>query len=108
MKGYSRYFWFIHFMGDVFFINLSFILMYVYKFDTIDFSDKYRFLIIIYNSVWILVALVLQLYQLKQLKRLDQILFNLLKAFLLNALIISAMLFSLKASDFSREHLYYS
>ena len=106
MKGYSRYFWFIHFMGDVFFINLSFILMYVYKFDTIDFSDKYRFLIIIYNSVWILVALVLQLYQLKQLKRLDQILFNLLKAFLLNALIISAMLFSLKASDFSREHLY--
>jgi Undecaprenyl-phosphate glucose phosphotransferase len=106
MKGYSRYFWFIHFMGDVFFINLSFILMYVYKFDTIDFSDKYRFLIIIYNSVWILVALLLQLYQLKQLKRLDQILFNLLKAFLLNALIISAMLFSLKASDFSREHLY--
>ncbi|MDG1426928.1 MAG: undecaprenyl-phosphate glucose phosphotransferase [Flavobacteriales bacterium] len=106
MKGYSRYFWFIHFMGDVFFINLSFILMYVYKFDTIDFSDKYRFLIIIYNSVWILVALVLQLYQLKQLKRLDQILFNLFKAFLLNALIISAMLFSLKASDFSREHLY--
>ena len=106
MKGYSRYFWFIHFMGDVFFINLSFILMYVYKFETIDFSDKYRFLIIIYNSVWLLVALVLQLYQLKQLKRLDQILFNLLKAFLLNALIISAMLFSLKASDFSREHLY--
>ena len=106
MKGYSRYFWFIHFMGDVFFINLSFILMYFYKFDTIDFSDKYRFLIIIYNSVWILVALVLQLYQLKQLKRLDQILFNLFKAFLLNALIISAMLFSLKASDFSREHLY--
>ena len=93
-------------MGDVFFINLSFILMYVYKFDTIDFSDKYRFLIIIYNSVWILVALVLQLYQLKQLKRLDQILFNLFKAFLLNALIISAMLFSLKASYFSREHLY--
>ena len=106
MKGYSRYFWFIHFMGDIFFINFSFILMYFYKFDTIDFSDKYRFLIIIYNSVWILVALVLQIYQLKQLKRLDKILFNLFKAFLLNALIISAMLFSLKASEFSREHLY--
>ena len=106
MKGYSKYFWFIHFMGDVFFINLSFILMYVYKFDTIDFSDKYRFLIIIYNSVWILVALMLQLYQIKQLKRLDHILFNLFKAFSFNALIISAILFSLKASNFSREHLY--
>jgi len=31
---------------------------------------------------------------------------NLFKAFILNALIISAILFSLKASEFSREHLY--
>ncbi len=50
----------------------------------------------------------LQLYQLKQLKRLDRILFNLFKAFAFNALIISAILFSLKASNFSREHLYYT
>ena len=82
--------------------------MYVLKFETIDFSDKYRFLIIIYNAIWILVALMLQLYQLKQLKRLDRILFNLFKAFAFNALIISAILFSLKASEFSREHLYYT
>ena len=106
MKGYSRYFWFGHFIGDVFFINIAFIMMYVLKFDTIDFSDKYRFLIVIYNAVWILVALMLQLYELKQLKRLDKILFNLFKSFILNALIISAVLFSLKASEFSREHLY--
>ena len=82
--------------------------MYVLKFETIDFSDKYRFLIIIYNAIWILVALMLQLYQLKQLKRLDRILFNLFKAFAFNTLIISAILFSLKASEFSREHLYYT
>jgi putative colanic acid biosysnthesis UDP-glucose lipid carrier transferase len=82
--------------------------MYVLKFETIDFSDKYRFLIIIYNAVWILVALMLKLYELKQLKRLDQILFNLFKAFAFNILILTAILFSLKASDFSREHLYYT
>ncbi|MBC8298516.1 MAG: undecaprenyl-phosphate glucose phosphotransferase [Pelagibacterales bacterium] len=82
--------------------------MYVLKFETIDFSDKYRFLIIIYNAVWILVALMLQLYELKQLKRLDQILFNLFKAFAFNILILTAILFSLKASEFSREHLYYT
>ena len=82
--------------------------MYVLKFETIDFSDKYRFLIIIYNAVWILVALMLQLYELKLLKRLDQILFNLFKAFAFNILILTAILFSLKASDFSREHLYYT
>jgi Undecaprenyl-phosphate glucose phosphotransferase len=50
----------------------------------------------------------LQLYELKQLKRLDQILFNLFKAFAFNILILTAILFSLKASDFSREHLYYT
>ena len=82
--------------------------MYVLKFETIDFSDKYRFLIIIYNAVWILVALMLKLYELKQLKRFDQILFNLFKAFAFNILILTAILFSLKASDFSREHLYYT
>ena len=82
--------------------------MYAIKFETIDFSDKYRFLIIIYNSVWILVALMLQLYELKQLKRLDRILFNLFKAFSFNILILTAILFSLKASEFSREHLYYT
>lgn len=108
MKGYSRYFWFIHFIGDIFFLNIAFLVMYVLKFETIDFSDKYRFLIIIYNGLWILVALMLQLYQLKQLKRLDRILFNLFKAFAFNAMIISAILFSMKASSFSREHLYYT
>ncbi|MAW30985.1 MAG: undecaprenyl-phosphate glucose phosphotransferase [Flavobacteriales bacterium] len=106
MKGYSKYFWFIHFIGDVFFINIAFVVMYYFKFDTIDFSDKYRFLIIIYNAIWILVCLMLKLYEIKQLKRLDRILFNLFKAFVFNALIMSAVLFSLKASEFSREHLY--
>jgi Undecaprenyl-phosphate glucose phosphotransferase len=82
--------------------------MYILKFETLDFSDKYRFLIIIYNAVWILTALMLQLYELKQLKRLDRILFNLFKAFFFNILILTAILFSLKASEFSREHLYYT
>jgi len=108
LKGYSKYFWFIHFIGDILFINLAFLIIYILKFDMIDLSDNYRFLIIIYNAVWILVALMLQLYELKQLKRLDRILFNLFKAFSFNILIITAILFSLKASDFSREHLYYT
>ncbi|MDC0249419.1 undecaprenyl-phosphate glucose phosphotransferase [Flavobacteriales bacterium] len=106
MKGYSRYFWFIHFIGDVFFINIAFILTYYIKFDTIDFSDKYRFLFIIFNAIWILVALMLKLYELNRIKRLDRILYNLFKAFIFNAFVISAILFTLKASEFSREHLY--
>jgi len=106
MKGYSKYFWFLHFLGDVFFINLAFLIMYYVKFQTFDFSDKYRFLLIVFNASWMLVAFMLQLYQLKQLRRLDKILFNLFKAFVFNAFIISGILFSLKAFEFSREHLY--
>ncbi len=106
MKGYSRYFWAVHFVGDIFLINFAFIVMYVLKFKTIDFSDDYRFLIVIYNAVFILVALMLKLYELKRIKRLDRILLNLFKTFLFNTLILTAILFSLKASEFSREHLY--
>ena len=106
MKGYSKYFWFIHFIGDILCINIAFILMYYLKFDSFDFSDKYRFLIIIFNANWILVALMLKLYELNRIMRLDKVLFNLFKAFGFNILVITAVLFSLKQSQFSREHLY--
>ena len=106
MKGYSKYFWFIHFIGDILCINIAFILIYYLKFDSFDFSDKYRFLLIIFNANWILVALMLKLYELNRIMRLDKVLFNLFKAFGFNILIITAVLFSLKQSEFSREHLY--
>ena len=106
MKGYSRYFWVIHFIGDLFIINFAFLLSYYLKFDTLMFSDKYKFLFIIFNGIWVLVSLFLKLYALKRLTRLDRVLLNLFNAFIFNAIIISAILFSLKASDFSREHLY--
>ena len=106
MKGYSQYFWLVHFIGDLFIANFAFLFTYYLKFESLIFSDKYKFLFIIFNAIWILVALFLQLYELKRLRRLDRILFNLFKAFVFNAFIISAILFSLKASEFSREHLY--
>ena len=71
MRGYSKYFWFIHFCGDVFFINIAFFLAYYIKFDVLYFEDHYRFLFVIFNSVWILVALMLSLYEIKRLRRLD-------------------------------------
>ena len=92
MKGYSQYFWVIHFIGDLFIVNFAFLLTYYVKFDTLIFSDKYRFLFIIFNGIWVLVALFLKLYKLKRIRRLDRILFNLFKAFIFNAFIISAIL----------------
>ena len=106
MKGYSRYFWFLHFIGDMFVINISFLSYYFIKFNSFIFSDKYRLLLLIFNALWILVAFMINLYQLKRIRRLDKVLINLFKAFLFNVIIISGILFSMKAFVFSREHLY--
>ena len=106
MKGYSRYFWLIHFIGDLLLLNFSFFFTYYLKFESFVFEDNYRFLVVIFNAIWILVVLMLNLYQMRRIRRLDRILYNLFKAFVFNALIISAILFSLKRPDFSREHLY--
>ncbi len=106
MKGYSRYFWAIHFAGDLLFINIAFIITYYIKFETFLFSDKYKFLLLIFNFIWTLTAFLLKLYDIKSIRRLDRVLFNLFKAALINGLVLSGILFSLKASTFSREHLY--
>ena len=106
MKGYSRYFWAIHFAGDLLFINIAFIVTYYIKFETFLFSDKYKFLLLIFNFIWTLTAFLLKLYDIKSIRRLDRVLFNLFKAALINGLVLSGILFSLKASSFSREHLY--
>ncbi|HIL66502.1 MAG TPA: undecaprenyl-phosphate glucose phosphotransferase [Flavobacteriales bacterium] len=106
MKGYSRYFWAIHFAGDLLFINIAFIVTYYIKFETFLFSDKYKFLLLIFNFIWTLTAFLLKLYDIKSIRRLDRVLFNLFKAALINGLVLSGILFSLKASTFSREHLY--
>jgi len=108
MKGYSRYFWAIHFIGDLFLINFAFFLAYYHRFNTLIFEkseDSYLFLI--FNFLWILVSFTIKLYDIKRVNRLDRILFNLFKAGAINILLISAVLFfSSENSPFSRLHLF--
>ena len=109
MRGYSRYFWFIHFLGDLILINFSFLLSYYYKFDSLIDDDRYFFLLLIFNFIWIFTAFMLDLYAIKRLRRVDRILFNLIRAGIINVFAIAALLFSLNDdSPFSREHLYYT
>ena len=105
MKGYSKYFWIVHFSGDLVLINLSYLLSYYYKFNTLHFSDKYIVLLIFFNLIWILTAFLLKLYALNRIRRLDFVLYNLFKAAVINVLLIIALLFSLKVTVYSREHL---
>ena len=107
MKGYSRYFWAVHFAGDLFFINIAFIVTYYIKFENLGLNDKYKYMLLIFNFVWTLTAFLLKLYDIKHIKRLDRVLFNLFKAALINGAALSAILFSLDSdSPFSRAHLY--
>ncbi|MAC40436.1 MAG: undecaprenyl-phosphate glucose phosphotransferase [Pelagibacterales bacterium] len=109
MKGYSKYFWFIHFLGDIILINISFLLAYYYKFESFTLDDKYIFLHVIFNFIWISTAFMLNLYSIRRLKRIDRILFNLMKAGIVNGFVLAAILFSLNDdSPFSREHLYFT
>ena len=109
MRGYSRYFWFIHFLGDLILINFSFLLSYYYKFCSLIEDDRYFFLLLIFNFIWMFTAFMLDLYAIKRLRRIDRILFNLIRAGVINVFAIAALLFSLNDdSPFSREHLYYT
>ena len=109
MRGYSRYFWFIHFLGDLILINFSFLLSYFYKFDSLIHDDRYLFLLLIFNFIWMFTAFTLDLYAIKRLRRIDRILFNLIRACIINVFAMAAVLFSLNDdSPFSREHLYYT
>lgn len=108
MRGYSKYFWAIHFTGDLVFINLAFFIAYYQRFNTLLFGKtEDSFLFLIFNFIWIFTAFLIKLYDIKRINRLDRILFNLFKAGIINLLFISAVLFfSSEDSPFSRQHLF--
>ena len=109
MRGYSKYFWFIHFLGDLIIINFSFLASYYYKFGSLIKDDRYFFLLLIFNFIWMFTAFMFDLYAIKRLRRIDRILFNLIRAGVINVFAIAALLFSLNDdSPFSREQLYFA
>ena len=108
MKRSSRKMWFFLGVGDLLHINLSFFSAYHLRFGTFELPEKYIFLLLIFNFSWIVVASLFRLYQLARITYVEQIIYNLLKATLLHLIIMAAVLFSMKASTFSREHLMYT
>lgn len=108
MKRSSRKMWFFLGVGDLFHINLSFLVAYHLRFGTYDLPEKYIFLLLIFNFSWIVVASLFRLYQFARITYIEQIIYNLLKATFVHLLIMAAVLFSMKASTFSREHLMFT
>jgi len=95
-------------IGDIFHLCFSFFISYKLVFYTLDISDKYLFLLIIFCLVWLLVGSVFRLFDYDRAARIEIMLSNLLKAFIVNGLLITTLLFALKSNTFSKDYLLYN
>ncbi len=93
-------------MGDVFHLCFSFLFSYRLVFYTFEISEKYLFLLIILCLSWMLTASFFRLFDYVRATRIELMLSNLLKAFIVNGLMITTLVFTLKANTFSRDYLY--
>ena len=95
-------------LGDIFHLCLSFILSYRIVFFTVDISEKYLFLLIILCLAWLLIGSFFRLFDYDRAARVEIMLSNLLKAFLVNGLMIATLLFILNSNTFSIDYLYHT
>lgn len=93
-------------LGDIFQLCFSFLLSYRLFFYTIDISEKYLFLLIILCLSWLLIGSFFRLFDYDRAARTEIMLSNLFKAFIVNILMITTLLFTLKANTFSRDYLF--
>ena len=92
-------------LGDLFTLLLSFLLSYYLVFDKLNISQNYIFLFIILCLNWLLIGLFFNLFNYSRGERTEIMFSNLLKAFIVNCLIITTFLFCLKSNTFSKEYL---
>lgn len=94
--------------GDLCHLNLSFFLSYHYKFDNFQLSDNYVFLLLIFNLSWVVIANALDLYTIDRLFKLEAVIKKILVSISVHLLVITAFLFLIKGSIFSRQQLAYT
>ena len=111
VKGFSKFIKLVHFTGDVILLNLAFFLAYFLKFNINgfqDLDDQYFFLFIVFNSVWIVIVLLLKLYEIQRVSKIEAVLINVGKSILLHAFLIFGFIVSMNAFYFSRKHLLFA
>ena len=106
-SNYSKFIKSIHLLGDLFFINISFIVAYYIKFENIHLAedDKYFTLLLVYNLCWIFTTYILKTYEIYRVTKYEKIVSNLIQLFFVHTLLIAAFWVMRKAYYFSREHL---
>ena len=107
MEGrYSRFIGFLHFIGDILLLNIAFLISREIRFgEEIVFNDQYRVLLIMFNLLWGIVAFGLRIYDIGRVTSLEKVVINLFKSIFLHAILIAAMIFSLKGYYYSRLYM---
>lgn len=109
-RAYSKIIELIHFGSDILWLNLSFFLAYIIKIPTsplVSFEDHYIFLFAFMNVAWMLLAILIKVYDVPRFSNLEKLLVKIVKAIFFHYLIIVVLIFSLKGFYFSRGLLLY-
>ena len=104
---YSKYLKFIHLISDLFLLNISFILAYLYKFGSYAglLEYPYSYLLVFFNVSWVLLATFLRPYSIARTSRIRDILKSHLSLIIVHVLLVTAFFVVEKAYYYSREQL---
>lgn len=107
---YSKFLHPIYLVGDLFLLNLSFVLAFTIQFKSLDlfFYTPYFFLAIYFNIIWIFVSVLLDNHENNRMATDFAITKKITKALLLHFAAIAVIFLFIKATYFSRMHLLYA
>jgi putative colanic acid biosynthesis UDP-glucose lipid carrier transferase len=107
-RGYSRFLKLIHFLGDISLLNFAFIIAYIVggvsEFHP-DFDNYYIFLYVVFNLVWLLIILMLNIYNIQRVSTIESIIWNLFRSIFLHGLVVFSFIAAIKGYYYSRNHL---
>lgn len=111
IKGLSRFIKAIHLGGDLLLLNFSFLVSYILRFHKNpleSINDHYIFLHLSFNFIWLILVLLLKIYNIERVIRLESIIFNLAKTIFLHATLVFSFIVSINAFYYSRRQLLYT
>jgi len=93
MQGrYNSFIKFIHLAGDLFFLNLSYILAFYLRFDTWDILDEstYRARLLIFNICWFIIIYIYDIYAIHRTTHINKVISNVVNSILTHLLLLLA------------------
>ena len=104
---YSRFIKRLHSLGDTLLLNLAFLLSDFIQNGRIDTFDNVELLsmLMVFNITWFASVITFRLYEIYRVTQIDQVIRNLIIAFLLHVLLIFSFIVILKYYDISRKQI---